>query len=443
MRNLRRKHRHLWGVVTLLAGLASWLLRRNHTAVELNDLRLFASYTADLLLVYAPDRSLLFVNSAVEARTGYRLAAATSATLELFHPDDRATIQAALDTTFTGSHGGQNEVRVITSTGALMWVVAMWAPLHTRTGRLRGVFLLLRDITAEKNTAAQIDQLQARLHQREKLATLGHLLTGLAHDLNTPLTSVLLSTDLLLRDKQKLPEAVQHDLNVVAAQAAHASQIVKQLLTFARKRTPQRQLIDLNTVVKQSMNLRAYALQRQGITVDLYLAPDLPSIQADPFQLQQGLLNVLANAEQAFQDERWLKCTALHNPARLSIRTACQRLASSGEVQVVVQVSDNGPGLPAELREQVFEPFVTTKPEGQGTGLGLAIVAEIVRSHDGQIAIIGSEQGGTSIEMSFPVSETQDQARLESRSVSPIPQAARAHGAANSSRASCGSSLNL
>jgi two-component system NtrC family sensor kinase len=433
----------MWGVVTVLAGLASWLVWRDRTAAELRDLRLLASYTADPLLVYAPDRRLLFANSAVEARTGYRPLAAAPAALELFHTDDRATMQAVLNTAFAGRSSGPHEVSIVTATGALMWVVATWAPLYTRTGRLRGVFLLLRDITAEKSAAVQIEQLHARLQQREKLATLGHLLAGLAHDLNTPLTSILLSADLLLRDKQKLPEAAQRDLAVIATQAAHASQIVKQLLTFARERTPQRRAIDLNAVIKQSMDLRAYALHRQGIIVDLSLAPDLPSIQADPFQLQQGLLNVLANAEQAFQDERWLKRAAPHDPARLSIRTACRCLPHSGEVQVVVQVSDNGPGIPAELHEQVFEPFVTTKPEGQGTGLGLAIVTEIVHSHGGQIAIASPEMGGTTIEMRFPVDETLDQARLESRAVPHIPQAARAHGAANPSRASRGNSLYL
>jgi two-component system NtrC family sensor kinase len=401
----------VWGIVTLLAAFARWLVGRDRTAAELRYLRFLVAQTADFLLVYAPDRRLIFANSAFEALTGHRLTDAAPTTLELFHPDDRAALQSAFDAAFAGGSSGQSEVRLVTSDGAFIWVVATWMPLYTYIGRLHSVALFLHDITMQKNEAAQIDQLHARLRQRDKLAMLGQLLAGLVHDLNTPLTSILLSAELLLQDAQDFPAIAQNDLALIVAQATHASEIVRQLLAFARERAPQRSLTDLNTIVTQSIDLRAYTLRQQGILVDICLTPNLPSIEADPFQIQQGVLNILANAEQAFQDERWLRRTAPHDPARLSICTAYQRFAETGSTHVILQVSDNGPGIPPELREKVFDPFVTTKPEGRGTGLGLAIVAEIIRNYGGQIAIVSPAQGGTTIEMRFPASETWEQRR--------------------------------
>lgn len=226
-----------------------------------------------------------------------------------------------------------------------------------------GALGVVRDVTDEKRLTDQ-------LVQQEKLAAVGQLVSGVAHELNNPLASVMAFAQLLL----SAPADSATDRSSVEAihqEAKRAAKIISNLLTFARQHQPERTATDLNRVVEDTLELRRYALRVAQVDVELHLAAALPVTWADPFQLQQVVLNLLTNAEQALAEqdgERRIVITTAHANNLLTIR-----------------VADTGPGIAAEHVQQVFNPFFTTKSVGEGTGLGLSISDGIVREHGGRI----------------------------------------------------------
>src|SRR6202012_1173083 len=207
-------------------------------------------------------------------------------------------------------------------------------------GKVTGALGIVRDVTDEKRMTEQ-------LMQQEKLAAIGQLVSGVAHELNNPLASVMAFAQLLLAAP---PDATRDNgaLDTINQEARRAAKIVSNLLTFARQHQPERMIADLNRVVLDPIDLHRYALRVADIEIDLRLDPDLPLTWADPFQLQQVVLNLVTNAEQA-----------------LSARQTGRRLAITTEKrdrQIVIRVADNGPGIAAEHLSRIFNPFFTTKP---------------------------------------------------------------------------------
>lgn len=236
-------------------------------------------------------------------------------------------------------------------------------PRWDEEGNLSQVILVLRDITEEH-------RLRQQLLQAEKLAAVGQLVSGVAHELNNPLTSVLGYAQ-LLQMQQDLPSHIQEDLQRIAAEAHRASHIVHSLQTFAQAQRPERQPVRLNALVQHTLALQAPRLQADQIQVVADLAADLPEISADPYRLQQVLLHLVDNAREAM--------AAAHGHGTLTVRTWAE-----GE-RLFLAVADDGPGIPPEHLGRIFEPFFTTKEVGQGTGLGLAVCYGIVTEHGGHI----------------------------------------------------------
>lgn len=226
------------------------------------------------------------------------------------------------------------------------------------------------------------------LRQSEKLATMGQLLAGVAHELNNPLTVILGFAGLLG------PRLAGTDLEgpsrQITAAAERCARIVANFLALARKRSLERKRVALNEVVSGAVELLAYPLKVDGITVELDLEGDLPILWADPHQLQQVLVNLLTNAHHA------LRQSAVR---RLTISTRHDHAAR----RLVLRVADTGPGIPAEVQARIFEPFFTTKPVGEGTGLGLSLCQSIVESHGGAIRVSGSPGTGTVFTVELPV----------------------------------------
>jgi len=249
------------------------------------------------------------------------------------------------------------------------WFRISAAPLCDMQGRVAQVVVLLVDVTEER-------RLRETLYQAEKLRAIGELVSGVAHELNNPLTSVIGYAQ-LLRGKDSAGQ-FRTELDHLTTQAQRAARVVRNLLAFARKREAKRESVNLNELVERTVELRRYELRVNNITVELKLAPDLPSVHGDFHELQQVLMNLLSNAEQAIAGQK--------RPCRIVIET---RAADSF---VMFSVSDDGPGIPEAVRNRIFDPFFTTKPEGQGTGLGLSISYGIVRDHGGRI-VVESEQG--------------------------------------------------
>jgi len=241
-------------------------------------------------------------------------------------------------------------------------------------------------------------QTQARLLQSEKLAAIGRLISGVAHELNNPLTSVILFSQLVQREIQD-PLAKQNMAKVVS-EAMRAGKIVRGLLDFARQRPIERQLVDINTVLTSSLDLVSYELLSRNITITLDLAPDLPLILADPYQLQQVFINLLQNAWQAVS----AACIEGHIRIRIEVAPSGFETPASEENKVVrIQVQDNGPGISGDILNRIFDPFFTTKPEGEGTGLGLSVCHGIVTEHGGHIWAESIPGGQTTFIIELPI----------------------------------------
>jgi PAS domain S-box-containing protein len=254
-------------------------------------------------------------------------------------------------------------------------------PVEDRDGRATGWLEIYQDITSRRH-------FQSKLLQTEKMAALGQLVSGIAHELNNPLTAIMGYAQLLLG--RGLAPGHLTEMNHIYQEAERARRIVKNLLFFARENKPERSRADLNEIVERTLALRSYELKIENIIVETSLAPDLPPTIADPYQLQQVLLNLLVNAEQALLESR--------GSGHVRIRTF-----RSSALRVSMEIVDDGPGVPAEIISRIFDPFFSTKPSGVGTGLGLSIVYGIVHQHGGEISFENRAGGGARFLVELPI----------------------------------------
>jgi signal transduction histidine kinase/CheY-like chemotaxis protein len=243
---------------------------------------------------------------------------------------------------------------------------------------------LYYDVTAKR-------EIQSKLLQTEKMAALGQLVSGIAHELNNPLTAIMGYAQLLLG--HGLAVAQQAEAGKVFQEAERARRIVKNLLYFARENRPERKRVDINEIVERTLALRSYELRVEDIVVECDFAAGLPETMADPYQLQQVVLNLLVNAEQAILGDR--------GRGRVWIRTR----QVSGE-RIALEISDDGPGIASSVASRVFDPFFTTKPSGVGTGLGLSIVYGIVQQHGGEVTLESQRGSGAKFIVELPVVTT-------------------------------------
>jgi signal transduction histidine kinase len=220
-----------------------------------------------------------------------------------------------------------------------------------------------------------------RLLQSEKIATMGALLAGVAHELNNPL-AVVLGQSHLLHDLAKDPRTIVRAEKIKAA-ADRCVRIVRNFLALARQQAPERGEVLLNQVARDAAELLAYELRTDNVEVSLGLAEDLPILWADGHQLHQVLINIMANAHHALR-----QC-----PGRRQLSIATRSDPASQRVHL--EITDTGPGIPAEIRAKIFEPFFTTKPAGQGTGLGLSLCRGIIEEHGGAITVVSEPGQGT------------------------------------------------
>ena len=257
-------------------------------------------------------------------------------------------------------------------------------PVRDALGRAIGWLELYTDVTGDRQT-------KSNLLQTEKMAALGRLVSGIAHELNNPLTTIMGYAQLLL-GHGLLPEQLTEARNVYQ-EAERARRIVKNLLYFARENQPERTRVELNEVVERALALRSYELRLENIAVICELAADLPPTMADPFQLQQVILNLLVNAEQALIEAR--------GKGQVQIRTSM--IDRAGAKWLSFAVSDDGPGIPPDIASRIFDPFFTTKPAGVGTGLGLSIVYGIIHQHGGEVSFQSRPGEGASFTIDLPV----------------------------------------
>ena len=341
--------------------------------------RLFES-ASDAIFTVDDQARFTSVNYALEASVGRPRAELLGKSFtEVIDARDRDAMMELFRATLTGQRQRGN-FRYQGANGDSRAGGAITAPIQEQ-GRVVGVLGVVRDVTDEQRLTEQ-------LLQQEKLAAIGQLVSGVAHELNNPLAGVMAFSQLLLATPETDPD-VKSALETIHMESKRAARIVTNLLTFARQHPPERRDADLNQLLLDTLELRRYALRVQQIEIELDLDESLPPTWADGFQLQQVFLNVIANAEHAL--DGWA------GEKRIRLRT--ERRGG----MLVTTIADTGPGIPHEIADRIFNPFYTTKPVGQGTGLGLSISHGIVREHGGRIELRPQEGGGAAFVIELPL----------------------------------------
>jgi signal transduction histidine kinase len=248
-----------------------------------------------------------------------------------------------------------------------------------------GSVVALRDHTEER-------LLQERLLQSEKMASVGQLVSGVAHELNNPLTGVMGFAQLLLA--RELEDTVRSQIQTIYGEAERAAKIVQNLLSFARRRKPTKEMADVNALLQRVLELRSYDFTIRNISLDMTMDARMTRVWVDPDQVQQVFFNLIKNAEQAMLDS--------HGGGRLTVVT---RGLPEG---VRISIADDGPGIPLDVQRRIFDPFFTTKEAGQGTGLGLTICYSIIDEHGGRIWTENLPAGGAVFHIDLPLSSGEE-----------------------------------
>jgi len=281
----------------------------------------------------------------------------------------RPMFAEALDRALQGAALDNFETPIMRGNGSTGQFSISLSPMRDEQGNINSVVVVMADIT-------DAAELQAKLMHTEKMAALGQLVSGVAHEVNNPLAAIMGFADLLL-ENPAIPEEPKGELRVILEEAQRTRVIVQNLLSFARHMPAQREPVSVVSILQHVLKLRAYDLSNRSIEVVESYQQDLPSLVGDPHQLQQVFLNILNNAYDAIQEVR--------RPGRIEI-AAMDR----GSI-IEITFRDNGPGI--SHPERIFDPFFTTKEVGKGTGLGLSICYGIVRAHQGEIVAQNNPDG--------------------------------------------------
>src|ERR1700733_4439052 len=340
--------------------------------------RLLESFP-DLILVVDLEERYTFVSSRVRDLLGYQpeaLLGKRISELEDHSPElaslyhDVASSQQAFASTEYGARHSDGSWRTMRPSAS---------QLFDAEAKLIGVIISVRDITTER-------KLEQQVVQSERLAAMGAMIGGVAHELNNPLTAILGGSE-LLQDSQTTDSA-RKQIAMLQQQPRRAAELVRNLTYFATPPTPGKTRVNLGDVVERTLNLHAYSLRKNNITVDFVREAGLPQVQSDPHQLMQVFLNLVMNAEQAIREA--------HDRGTLRIR-----LGTSGEL-IWASFLDDGPGIPSDSLASIFDPFYTTKRPGRGTGLGLSICKSVMKEHNGTIEAANAPGGGAVFTVTLP-----------------------------------------
>lgn len=341
----------------------------------------------DLIFVLDTQRRYTFVSPKVKEVVGYDPQETVGMVFgDRTHPEERTAVLAVFDELIAGRRNFASiELRVRHKQGEWRRLRCNFSPLFDEKGKIDGVVISGRDIT-------ELKRLEEQLIQAEKLAAMGQMLAGVAHELNNPLTAILGASE-LVRDRAGVDENTKRQLEMTHRQARRAARIVQNLLEFSRPASPQKKALDLNAVVDRTLQLHEHSLRRNSIEVDFRPSPGLPPTVGDANQLIQVFLNLISNAEQAIKEVR--------PSGRIRIR-----LGQSGS-RIFATVQDDGVGIKPEALDKIFDPFFTTKRPGGGTGLGLSICLSIVREHGGDVEAESLPAGGAAFTVFLPVAATE------------------------------------
>jgi len=338
----------------------------------------------DLILVLDVNSRFTFVSPRCKEILGYEVEEAREMKLGgRTHPEDSPALLSLFGDIVAGRQTFASlEVRVHHKLGEWRLIRFNFSPLFDEAGKIDGVVMSGRDVT-------EIKRLEEQLIQAEKLAAMGQMLAGVAHELNNPLTAILGVTE-LLRERGSVEEATKRQLDLIHRQARRAARIVQNLLDFSRPAAPRKKPLEVNSLIERAVQLHEHSLRRNNIAVDFHPLPGLPGVVGDANQLMQVFLNLITNAEDAIREVR--------ESGRIQIRL----VRNSSRIAVTFQ--DDGVGIQPDAVPRLFDPFYTTKRPGGGTGLGLSICMAIVREHGGSIEAESLPSGGSAFRVYLPLS---------------------------------------
>jgi PAS domain S-box-containing protein len=341
--------------------------------------RLLESFP-DLILVVDLEEGYTFVSSRVHDLLGYQPEDIVGKKISEIEDHSPELVTLYRDVARENKVFASAEYRARHRDGSWRTMRASASPLFDAESKLSGVIISVRDITTEKKMEQQIVQ-------GERLAAMGAMIGGVAHELNNPLTSIL-GVGELLQDSVTT-DTGRKQIAMLQQQARRAADIVHNLTYFARPPAPGKTRVNLTEVIERTLNLHAYSLRKNNITVDFLRDPAPPFVEGDPHQLMQIFLNLVLNAEQAIREVR----------DRGTLRI---RLGNKGK-SAWASFQDDGPGIPPEILPNIFDPFYTTKRPGRGTGLGLSICKSVVKEHNGTVEAANAPGGGAVFTITLPV----------------------------------------
>src|SRR5467141_1460498 len=341
----------------------------------------------DLILVLDTEAHYNFVSPRSKDVLGYEVEDTQHMAFgDRTHPEDLPAVLSLYKDVIAGTQTFASlEVRVRHKLGEWRRIRFNFSPLSDEKGNIEGVVLSGRVVT-------ELKRLEEQLIQSEKLAAMGQMLAGVAHELNNPLTAILGVTE-LLREREGTDDPTRRQLELTHRQARRAARIVQNLLEFSRPASPHKKSLDVNSLVERTLQLHEHSLRRNNIEVEFRPEPGLPSVIGDANQLIQVFLNLVTNAEQAIREVR--------DSGRIQVRLT----SNANRVRVTVQ--DDGVGIRPEALPRIFDPFYTTKRPGGGTGLGLSICMSIIREHGGNIEAETLPAGGSAFTIYLPIAVGQ------------------------------------
>ena len=337
----------------------------------------------ELIVIVSRDGQIRHANRAFCQAVGYDLADLIDQSRAAVIADESiAKIEEAKKATNGQAWNGTIVHR--RSDGSTFQAACAIVPLMNDHGHVTHYVQMERDITEEL-------RLRGQLIHSERLSAVGQLVSGVAHELNNPLQSILGFTELLI-DAEERPE-LRRDLEQVRSEAIRAGKIVRNLLAFVRRSSSERAITQVNDIVKTTISLRSYEFGSANIRLFESYGEGLPAVFINPEEIQQVILNLILNAEQAMR--------SAHRGGTLTLTTKCV------DEMVTIEIQDDGPGVPAALAGRVFEPFFSTKEVGEGTGLGLSIAMGIAEAHGGTLTLVPTSKGAC-FRLALPAIDTTE-----------------------------------